>query len=210
MYKTKAQKIMALDEDRFPEDVLAEASEEASTASDEPTNEFDGLDLRKASCFGYSFPKASSWTNLAEVALDKGWENIDADKLQDSLMHNIEKCYYKIAQFKLSNVNDDMKYSLWFDNNKGLWDLAISNSPKAELTVEQRAGFFKSEMFKKIAKRTYFIITEAKKTYDKIVKFHIENGELLDVDVVKLDAILHFIGMQYFLDNILAGKYFSF
>ena len=86
-----------------------------------------------------------------------------------------------------------MSYFLWFDNSKGLWNVTIKNSPKAEMTVEQRAAFFKSKLFKKIAKRTYYIIADAKESYEKIVKQHIENGELLDVDVVKLDAILHFI-----------------
>lgn len=33
--------------------------------NEEQVNEFDGLDLRQASCFGYGCPKADSWTNLA-------------------------------------------------------------------------------------------------------------------------------------------------
>jgi hypothetical protein len=40
-----------------------------------------------------------------------------------------------------------MSYSLRFDNNKALWQVEISNSPKAELSIEERADFFKSEMF---------------------------------------------------------------
>ena len=53
-----------IDESRFPEDILAEADEEADV-NEEPINEFDGLDLRSVLCFGYSCPKADSWTNLA-------------------------------------------------------------------------------------------------------------------------------------------------
>lgn len=154
-----------IDERRFPKDILLEAAEDAST-DDTLINEFDGLDLRQAICFGYGCPKASSWTNLAQIALDKGWSNIDAKQLEDGLMHNIEACYYKIAQFKFENVNDDMSYLLWFDNNRGLWDVKIANSPKAELTVEQRADFFKSEPFKKTAKQAYYTIVDAKKAYD--------------------------------------------
>ena len=198
-----------IDESRFPEDILAEANEEADTA-EEPVNEFDGLDLRGVICFGYGCPKANSWTNLAQIALDKGWSLIDVKQLEDNFMHNIEACYYKIAQFKFENVSDDMKYLLWFDNNRGMWDVKIENSPKAELTIEQRADFFKSETFKKVAKQAYYTIVDAKKTYDQIVKEHIENGEMIDIDVVKLDAILHWIDQQYFLDNILNGKYLSY
>ncbi len=60
----KVNKITMIDESRFPKDILAEADEEADT-NEEPINEFDGLDLRSALCFGYSYPKADSWTNLA-------------------------------------------------------------------------------------------------------------------------------------------------
>lgn len=92
----EVNKITMIDESRFPEDILAEAEEEAST-SEEPINEFDGLDLRGAQCFGYGCPKASSWTNLAEIALDKGWGTIDVQQLESGLLHNVEACYYKIA-----------------------------------------------------------------------------------------------------------------
>lgn len=219
---------MALDESRFPKDILAEADDDASDEEEndveqaddaasqdagkdeEQPNEFDGLDLRYVTCFGYSYPKAKSWTNLAEVSIDKGWENIDAKSLEEDLMHNVEACYYKIVQLKLQNINDDMAYVAVFDNNRGLWDVFIENSPKAELTIEQRSEFFKSEIFKRSAKRAYYIILDAKKTYENVVKWHIEHGELIDIDVVKLDAILHWIDKQYFLDNILNGKYLSY
>ena len=195
-----------IDERIFPEDVLSEADEDENEGS----NEFEGLDLRGASCFGYGSPKADSWTNLAEIALDKGWSNIDTKQIEESLLHNVEACYHMIAKFKLENVNDDMTYLLWFDNNKGLWNVSIEGSPDADLTIEQRAAFFKSDVFKRIAKQAYYIVTDAKKMYDKVVKQHIENGEMIDVDVVKLDAILHWIDQQYFLDNLLNGKYLSY
>ena len=85
-----------IDESRFSEDILREADDEA-VVDDTPVNEFDGLDLRHAACFGYGCPRAKSWTNLAEIALDKGWNFIDVHQLEDSLLHNVEACYYRIA-----------------------------------------------------------------------------------------------------------------
>ena len=64
IHSVKVNKITMIDESRFPEDILAEADEEADT-TEEPVNEFDGLDLRGVICFGYGCPKANSWTNLA-------------------------------------------------------------------------------------------------------------------------------------------------
>lgn len=62
-------------------------------------------------------------------------------------------------------------------------------------------------MFKKIAKKTYYRVINAQKAYDEDVKQHLENGELMLVDTVKLDAILHFLSLDYFLKNLLEGKY---
>jgi hypothetical protein len=65
-------------------------------------------------------------------------------------------------------------------------------------------------MFKKIAKKTYDKLISAKKTYDNVVAGHLQNAELLLVDVVKLDAIMKFIGTDYFMQNLLNGKYLGY
>ena len=74
---------------------------------------------------------------------------------------DVDNSYFHIASFKLVNLDDDTKYVLWFDNNKALWSLEIEDSPKAELEIEERANFFKSEMFKKIAKQAYTRVVDA-------------------------------------------------
>lgn len=186
----------------------ANAEEEAK---DEPENdEFSGLSLIKANCFGYTYPVKSSWVNLAQAADDKGWNNIDQEKLESSLMHNVEKCYYNIASFVLANANDDMQYKFWFDNNKTMWKVQILDSPNAEMTIEQRAAFFKSYIVKKIAKQTWHWLLDAKKIYYKTLSKRLEDGELLSVDVVKLGAIMHFLDLNHFLDNIRDLKYINY
>ena len=187
-----------------PED---EKPEDEDLTSDEP---FAGLDLRYAKCFGYSVPEEKNWKYLADQADNLGWKNVDVKQLEKNLTKDVEQCYMNIAYFKLTNVDDETDYVLSFDNNKSLWNLHIAHSPKAELDVKERADFFKSKLFKKIAQRTYDRILSAKQTYDKIVKQHLENGELLLIDVVKLDAILSFIETEHFLDNLLNGKYLSY
>lgn len=193
--------------DEGTEETQPEDSDNDDIMSDEP---FAGLDLRYAKCFGYSVPEEKNWKYLADQADNLGWNNVDVKQLEKNLTQDVEKSYMKIAQFKLTNVDDETDYILSFDNNKSLWDLHIAHSPKAELDIEERADFFKSKLFKKITQRTYDRILSAKQTYDKIVKQHLENGELLLVDVVKLDAILSFIDTEHFLDNLLNGKYLSY
>ena len=185
-------------------------SAEAETAVEEIDQPFSGLDLRKALCFGYSYPKENGWKFLADQSENVGWKNIDVKQLENSLAKNVDQCYYRIAQFKLVNVDDDMAYSLWYDNNKALWNVEIANSPEADLSTEERKDFFSSELFKKISKTTYYKLLDAFKSYNSNVKMHLDNGDMLLVDAVKLDAILHFLDTDYFMKNLLNGKYIGF
>ena len=197
----------ANEDEEKSEEVQPKDSDNEELMSNEP---FAGLDLRYAKCFGYSVPEEKNWKYLADQADNLGWNNVDVKQLEKNLTKDVEQSYMKIAQFKLTNVDDETDYVLSFDNNKSLWSLYIAHSPKAELDVKERADFFKSKLFKKIAQKTYDRILSAKQTYDKIVKQHLENGELLLIDVVKLDAILSFIETEHFLDNLLNGKYLSY
>lgn len=181
-------------------------SEDEDLTSDKP---FAGLDLRKAKCFGYSVPKEKNWLWLAKQADDIGWNLIDKKQLERNLATDVEESYSHIAAFSLVNVDDDVEYVMAFDNNRQLWDIDIAYSPKAEIDSLERSDFFKSDLIKKIVKIAYKKLVDAKNSYEKIVKPRLENGELLLVDAVKLDAILHFLKSDYFMKNLIDGKYFA-
>lgn len=187
--------------------ILLEKNEEDSEKEITP---FENLDLNKTLCFGYSFPMEKSWKSIAEFSIDQGWSNVDVQQLQKNLAKNIVNSYSRIAQFELTNLDDDMKYVLYFDNNKGLWNLQLKHSPKATIEVEERANFFKSEMFKKISQQTFFLLKDSYKIYMDVVDKHVSHGEFLLIDEVKLSAILHFLEQKFFLDNIKNGKYLSY
>ena len=123
---------------------------------------------------------------------------------------DVDDSYLKIAEFKFVDVDDGMAYYIWFDNSKALWGIEIVDSPKAEMTVEERADFFKSEMFKKTVKKAYYRLLDAYKTFNKNVRHLVENGQMLLVDTVKLDAIVSLLEKDYFLKNLLAGKYLGY
>ena len=209
--------ILEAGEDEEPKDNEESAGEESTDADsdaqntvDEIDQKFSGLDLRAAHCFGYRVPKEKCWTYIADQSEDIGKDLVDFEQLEKSLAKDVDESYLKIAEFKFVNVDDGMAYYLWFDNNKALWKLEVLDSPEAEMTVEERADFFESDMFKKTAKKTYYRLVDAYKTLKKNVLLNIENGELLLVDTVKLEAIMHFLDSDYFLANILAGKHLSY
>lgn len=130
--------------------------------------------------------------------------------LEKSLAKNVEDSYMSIAQFSFTNVDDGMSYDAWFDNNKQLWNVEIANSPKAEMSAEERKNFFGSELFKKVAKKTFNRLNNAKETYSKQIQSHLENAELMLVDTVKLDAIISFLDSEHFMDNLLNCKYLNY
>lgn len=88
-----------------------------------------------------------------------------------------------------------------------MWGLQIQDSPKAEIELEQKADFFKSELFVKIASRTADLALRALDEYNNVIEQHLKDGELLEVDEVKLSAILHIINQQLTIDNIRNGKW---
>lgn len=85
----------------------------------------------------------------------------------------------------------------------------LKDSPEAEVSPEQTRQFFKSMAFKKISKKAWHRLVDAKRVFKKIVKPLVEDGRLLLVDTVKLDAILDFLDEDYFLKNLLEGKHTS-
>lgn len=192
------------------ENLDAESGQEAEQDSEDSLGVFANLDIRSAFCFGYSRPASRCWLCIAEQARDVGWKSVDVKELEASLAQDVDRSYMDIARFKVVNIDDDMEYEVKFDNNKSLWSVEIFESPEADMTIEERADFFKSEMFNKIAKTTWRRVKEAKQTFDEVVRQHLDEGELLLVDDIKLDAIMSFLRQEHFLDNILEGKYLNY
>jgi len=210
----------AEDADTSEDDIAPSGDEDAESTEDEsegnaaPTEEkpaaFANLDLRSAFCFGYSRPASKCWLCIAEQARDVGWRSIDVSELETSLAQDVDRSYMEIAKFKVVNIDDDMEYEVSFDNNKSLWNVEIYDSPEAVMTIEERADFFKSEMFESIARMTWRRVKEAEQAFEEVVRPHLDEGELLLVDDVKLDAILSFLRNEHLLENLLDGKYLSY
>ena len=71
----------------------------------------------------------------------------------------------------------------------------------------EKKAFFKSEVFKNTAKRAYELVMRGLKTYQDVVKQHLEDGELIEVDETKMEAIEHFLTDQTLLKNFRLGKF---
>ena len=88
------------------------------------------FDLTFVECFGFTSPRAKSWTKLADRAFTDGGEQAKKD-LEKSLANNIEASYYRLVGVGVKDLDTDTEYFVSFNNGKKLWDMEISGSKEA-------------------------------------------------------------------------------
>lgn len=187
--------------------------ESAETAASEETAEvkpFQNLDLRDAVCFGWQKnPSEKCWYNKCLLAKKFGWSKADREGIELSLKENVDNCYSCIVTLDFIDLDDEIPYRAEFNNEKMLWKLSIKDSPNAELEMQQIGDFFKSDLMKKSALRAADLVTRAVEMYKDMLSAHLEQGELLAVDEVKLAAILYNVNATLFMENLRTCKWTS-
>lgn len=112
-----------------------------------------------------------------------------------------------LFEAEFEDLDDSIHYTVFFDNQKRLFDLKLSNTKSGEILPEQRKTFFKSDVFIKTAERAYEILLRSLKLFNETIKTHVENAELLDVNEIKLEAIESFLNDQQLMKNFRLKKY---
>lgn len=165
------------------------------------------LDIKKLEVFGWSHPKKDCWWYIINPSISKGWHSIDVKKAEQSLKTNILSSYTRLFSSDFEDLDDSIHYTVYFDNQKRLFNLELTNTKNGEILPEQKKEFFKSDLFKKTAARAYEILVRAKEQIENIVMTHIEQGELLEIDEIKLEAIIHMLNDQVLMKNFRLAKY---
>lgn len=169
--------------------------------SEDTKKPFDNLDLKGISLFG------GRWVELATQSKTLGWKGIDKLALEKSLARAVDSSYFRIVSFNVEDLDTEITWHASFLNDKGLWELEIFDSPRADVEPSQMADFFGSDEFKRIAKRAGWLLEEASKAVNEVIMPRLEAGELLSVDEVKLAAIMHWISDRQFMENLRSGKF---
>lgn len=195
--------------------------ENTEQTAEEALGPFSNLDLKQITVFGRgnNFKDVAGkktgetagpdWAELAEQSKTVGWKNIDREALERSLTEDVEACYFRLVSFNVVDLDDDTVWHASFLNSKGLWDLEIANSPKADVEPQQMADFFSSEEFLKIAKKAGWILEEAKHLLEDVIDLKLSTGDLLAVDEIKLAAIYSWIKDPNLMNNFRSGKFMS-
>ena len=165
------------------------------------------LDIKKIEVFGWTSPTSQCWWYICNPAISKGWKAIDSKKAELSLQANVDVCYKTLFVAEFEDLDDSIHYTVFFDNQKKLFDLKLTNSKNGEILPEQKKELFKSETFKKTVARAYEILERAKKQIEDLLDDHIEAGEMLEVDEVRLAAIIDMLEDQQLMKNFRLRKY---
>jgi len=149
---------------------------------------FENIDITDIECFGFSSPKKDCWLTQLRKAQEFSMIQ-DVKKFEDSFASNIESSYYRLCGVTFKDLDTDLVYYASFVNGWKKWDLEVEDG-KAEVPLEEKKTFFKTDEMKKIAARAAKYIEDAAAMYEKSVKEQIEEGNLLKVDESKLEALI--------------------
>ena len=171
--------------------------------SEDTKKPFDNLDLKGISLFG------GRWVELATQSKTLGWKGIDKLALEKSLARAVDSSYFRIVSFNVEDLDTEITWHASFLNDKGLWELEIFDSPRADVEPSQMADFFGSDEFKRIAKRAGWLLEEAKRLLEDVIEPKLSTGDLLAIDEIKLAAIYSWLKDPNFMNNLRSGKFIS-
>lgn len=137
--------------------------------------------------------------------MSKGWKNSDIQRLDVDLKKNVDACYFFPCQGVFEDIDTGFRWRAAFVADHMMWKLEILGG--SEVLPEDAKAFFGCDYFKKFSKRCGDLIDRARKIYTGIVDPHLKSGELMQVDPIKLDRIIHDTGVTRFMDNLRNCKY---
>lgn len=167
---------------------------------------FSKISIKFCHCFG-GYKSNNSWLTIAEKSISEGWKNIDCYTLENNLADDVNKSYTNIATIEIVDLATDVQWIAKYINDKSLWKLEIKDSPSAEVLDEDRQAFFTSKDILKLFRDCGDLLDKSREQFDAIVKQHLEKAELLEVDEVKLSAILFWLNDKMFMENFRLGKF---
>lgn len=112
-----------------------------------------------------------------------------------------------MVNIQFRDIDTDTEYLAVFDNQKKMWKLEIPGSDDDAVSPDDKKAFFKDEQFKRTCKRAEEILKNALKSCEGMIMPEVEKGKFIDVDEVKLEAILDMIKDPSFMKNLKMGKY---
>jgi hypothetical protein len=88
-----------------------------------------------------------------------GLNNIDKTAFEKSLADNVKFTYENLISISFVDLDTNTNYLVGFENKLKLWHLTIPDTTDEAIDDNDKKEFFKSDIFKKICKRSIQIMT---------------------------------------------------
>ena len=151
---------------------------------------------------------------------DKDWvKRFNADSFlpekspaRKQFIEAVEAGYDHLASIILKDLDSSIEYKLEVDNVKQKWHLSLKNverpaQPEAAVDPSFIVDFFHDDLVKSIVKRVYEKLKAARACLEDVALEKVNDGEYLDVNETKLEAIMHMLCSDDFMANIRTRKY---
>lgn len=163
---------------------------------------FKNLDTIRIAVFGYLSEESPSQQWLTQLIKLRKLSAINKQSFIKSFKRDIEESYVNLASFNIKDLDSDFVYIVFFDNLAKKWNVTLEGSSQADaVDILDKIDLFKTDEIKSLIKRATEIFKQASAFVKKHIMVHVENGELLEIDETKLEAILDMLNDEELLSN---------
>lgn len=169
---------------------------------EEALEKFKNLDTINISVFGYSSSESPEQQWLTQLIKLRKLNALNKEEFIKSFKKDVEDSYVNLASFKIEDLDSEFVYIIFFDNLAKKWNVQLEGSTQADsVDIMDKIDLFKTDEVKSLVKRALEVFKQADIFVKKHIMMHIENGDLLEVDETKLEAILDMLNDQELLSN---------
>lgn len=165
------------------------------------------IDIKNIMCFGFSVPRKDSWFMQLHKVSSNGWKSIDQDKFETNLGINVKNAYDAMVKIEFKDLDTEFDYVVAFNNQLGRWEMSLPGSSEDAVDKADKTAFFKSKEFKKTCIRADEILTTAYKSCFNIIMPEVRKGRFINIDEIKLEAVMHMLDDPKFRKNLKHGKH---
>lgn len=160
-------------------------------------------------CFGWDHVDKSAWCQLVETAKSFGWNKIDKSKFISLFAKDVDLSYNCLFEAKFTDLDTDIKYRVFFDNKKGMFNLELLDAEDKYVYPDQKIEYFHSDEFKKLNGACYKHIMLAYKNCKEFLDEKVKASEMLEVNEIHLEAIEDMLRTQRIVDNLENGRFYK-
>ena len=169
------------------------------------------IDIKNITCFGFNSPRDKSWLEIFKKVQEVGWNKLSIPyiwEVENQLASSILNAYDSLVTISFVDLDTDFKYVCKFDNIAKKWKLELPGTVNSKdvISPEDLKNFFSDKLFKKVCRRSDKYLTEANSAIEAIILPKINEGFMLKINEIKLEAVHDMLKDPVLRRNLKTGK----